>query len=109
MPLLEQVLAEVGAEETGSTGYNCRRHELRRIAGASDRPTDSYEGLTVPSIPVDKRVSGRDAGAMNLAALLAANGNLIIAFIVVSAIVLIVLAIYAALKMRKDEFWDEPG
>jgi len=46
---------------------------------------------------------------MNLAALLAANGNLIILFIVVSAIVLIGLAIYAALKMRKDEFWDEPG
>jgi len=51
MPLLEQVLAEVGAEETGSTGYNCRRHELRRIAGASDRPTDSYEGLTRPFEP----------------------------------------------------------
>jgi len=46
---------------------------------------------------------------MNLAALLAANGNLILAFIVISAIVLIGLAIYAALKMRKDEFWDESG
>ncbi len=45
---------------------------------------------------------------MNLAAQLAANGNLIFAFIVVGVIVLIVLAIYAALKMRKDEFWDEP-
>jgi len=46
---------------------------------------------------------------MNLSAQLAANGNLILAFIVVSVIVLIGLAIYAALKMRKDEFWDEPG
>ena len=45
---------------------------------------------------------------MNLSAQLAANGNLIVAFIVLSVIVLIVLAIYAALKMRKDEFWDEP-
>ena len=41
--------------------------------------------------------------------ILAANGNLIVAFIVISAVVLIALAIYAALKMRKDEFWDEPG
>ena len=46
---------------------------------------------------------------MNLAAQLAANGNLIVAFIVISRVVLIALAIYAALKMRKDEFWDEPG
>ena len=109
MPLLEQMLAEVGAEETGSTGDNCRRHELRRIAWASDRPIDSYEGLTGPSNHVDKRVSGSDAGPMNLAALLAANGNLILAFIVISAIVLIGLAIIAALKMRKDDFWDETG
>jgi hypothetical protein len=76
---------------------------------ASDPLVDSYEGLTLVPILVDKRVPGRDAGPMNLAALLAANGNLIVAFIVVSAIVLIVLAIYAALKMRKDEFWDETG
>jgi len=76
---------------------------------ASDRPVDSYEGLTLVPILVDNRVPGRDAGPMTVAALLAANGNLIVAFIVVSAIVLIVLAIYAALKMRKDEFWDEQG
>jgi hypothetical protein len=76
---------------------------------ASDPLVDSYEGLTLAPGLVDKRVPGRDAGPMNLAALLAANGNLIVAFIVVSAIVLIVLAIYAALKMRKDEFWDETG
>jgi len=41
--------------------------------------------------------------------ILAANGNLIVAFIVVTAIVLIALAIYAGLKMRKDDFWDETG
>jgi hypothetical protein len=29
-------------------------------------------------------------------------------FIVVGAIVLIVITIAAILKMRKDEFWDEP-
>ena len=76
---------------------------------ASDRQVDSYEGLTLVPILVDKRVPGRDAGPMTVAALVAANGNLIVAFIVISAIVLIVLAIYAALKMRKDEFWDEQG
>ena len=76
---------------------------------ASDRPVDSYEGLTLAPILVDKRAPERDAGPMNLAALLAANGNLILLFIVVTAIVLIALAIYAALKMRKDEFWDETG
>ena len=101
----KQSLAKVGAEETGSTGYNCRRHELRRIAGASDRPADSYEGLTGRSIHVDKRVCGSDAGPM----ILAANGNLILLLIVVTAVVLISLAIYAALKMRKDDFWDETG
>jgi len=76
---------------------------------ASDRPVDSYEGLTLVPILVDKRLPGRDAGPMTVAALLAANGNLIVLFIVVSAIVLIALAIYAAFKMRKDEFWDETG
>ena len=45
---------------------------------------------------------------MSLAALLAANGNLIFLFIVGGAIVLFVLAGYAIFKMRKDEFWDEP-
>jgi hypothetical protein len=29
-------------------------------------------------------------------------------FIVVGAIVLIIITIAAILKMRKDEFWDEP-
>jgi hypothetical protein len=29
-------------------------------------------------------------------------------FLVVGAIVLIVITIAAILKMRKDEFWDEP-
>ena len=29
-------------------------------------------------------------------------------FLVVGAIVLIIITIVAILKMRKDEFWDEP-
>jgi hypothetical protein len=75
---------------------------------ASDLPVDSYEGLTPVPILVDKRVPGRDAGPMTVAALIAANGNLIALFIVVSAIVLFALAGIAIWKMRKDEFWDEP-
>jgi hypothetical protein len=45
---------------------------------------------------------------MNLAALLASNGNIIIAFIVAGGILMFVLAGAAIWKMRKDEFWDEP-
>jgi hypothetical protein len=75
---------------------------------ASDRPVDSYEALTGATILVDKRVPGRDADPMNVAALLAANGNLIALFIIGGGILMFVLAGVAIWKMRKDEFWDEP-
>ena len=69
-------------------------------------PVDSYEALTARSIPVDKRVSARDAGPMQLAALLAFSffGFLIIGF----AILAVVLTVAAIWKMRSDDFWDEP-
>jgi hypothetical protein len=75
---------------------------------ASDRPVDSYEGLTLVPILVDKRVPGRDAGPLTVAALIAANGNLLALLIIGGVIFLFVLAGYAIFKMRKDEFWDEP-
>jgi hypothetical protein len=106
MPLLEQLLTEMRAEEAGSTGDDCRRHELRRIAGASDRPFDSYERLTRCSILVDKRVSGSDAGLMPIAVVLALG--IIALFIVIGGVLMFVLAGVAIWKMRKDEFWDEP-
>ena len=74
---------------------------------APDRPVDSYEALTAVPIPVDKQGSGRDAGPMQLAALLALGG-LFALFIVGGAILMIVLTVVAIMKMRKDEFWDEP-
>jgi len=43
---------------------------------------------------------------MPLAAVLALG--IIGLFIVVGAVVLIVITIAAILKMRKDDFWDEP-
>jgi len=106
MTLLEQVLTEMRAEESGSAGDDCRRHELRRIAGGSDRPFDSYERLTPCSILVDKRVSGSDAGLMPIAVVLALG--IIALFIVIGGVLMFVLAGVAIWKMRKDEFWDEP-
>jgi hypothetical protein len=100
------VLAEVGAEKTGSAGDDGRRHELRSIAAPSDRLAFSYEGLTERSIPVDKRVSGSDAGPMPLAVVLALG--LIALFIVIGGVLMFVLAGVAIFKMRKDDFWDEP-
>jgi hypothetical protein len=44
---------------------------------------------------------------MQLAALLALGG-LFALFIVGGAILMIVLTVVAIMKMRKDEFWDEP-
>ena len=73
---------------------------------ASARPVDSYEGLTGRSIPVDKRVSGSDAGPMPLAVVLALG--IIALFIVIGGVLMFVLAGAAIWKMRKDEFWDEP-
>jgi hypothetical protein len=52
MPLPEQVLAEMGAEEPRSAGDDCAGHEVRRIAGSPDRPFDSYEALTAPNRPL---------------------------------------------------------
>ena len=70
-------------------------------------PVDSYEALTARSIPVDKRVSGSDAGSMQLAVVLALGG--FFALLIVGSILLaIVLTVGAIWKMRKDEFWDEP-
>ena len=73
---------------------------------APDRPVDSYEALTAAPFLVDKGGSGRDAGCVQLAALLAFSlfGFLLIGFIIL-AIVLTVAAIW---KMRSDDFWDEP-
>ena len=45
---------------------------------------------------------------MTVAALIAANGNLIALLIIGGVIFLFVLAGYAIFKMRKDEFWEEP-
>ena len=70
------------------------------------RPVDSYEALTARSIPVDKRVSGRDAGPMPLAVVLALG--IVGLFIVIGGILMFVLAGAAIWKMRKDDFWDEP-
>ena len=67
---------------------------------------DSYEALTARSIPVDKRVSGRDAGPMPLAVVLALG--IVGLFIVIGGILMFVLAGAAIWKMRKDDFWDEP-
>ena len=44
---------------------------------------------------------------MQLAALLALGGLLVL-FVVGGAILMIVLTVVAIMKMRKDEFWDEP-
>ena len=76
---------------------------------ASDRPVDSYEGLTGRSMPVDKRVPGRDAGLMINTAILAANGTLFAVLLVVGIIALFGMAGFAIFKMRKDDFWDEQG
>jgi hypothetical protein len=70
------------------------------------RPVDSYEALTARSIHVDKRVSGRDAGPMPLAVVLALG--IVGLFIVIGGILMFVLAGAAIWKMRKDDFWDEP-
>ena len=92
----------MGAEEPGSTGYDCRRHELRRIAGASDRPADSYEGLTGLFLLVDKPLPDRDAAPVVLGL------SLLALFIIGGGILMLVLAGVAIFKMRKDDFWDEP-
>jgi hypothetical protein len=74
----------------------------------SDRPVDSYEALTAATILVDKRVPGRDADPVPIAALLAYNGGIIALFIIGGGILMFALAGVAIWKMRKDEFWDEP-
>ena len=73
---------------------------------APDRPVDSYEALTAAPFLVDKGGYGRDAGPMQLAALLAVS---LFGFLLIGGIILLVVITVAAIwKMRSDDFWDEP-
>jgi hypothetical protein len=69
-------------------------------------PVDSYEALTEAVFLVDNEGCGRDAGPMQLAALLAFS---LFGFLLIGGIILLVVLTVASIwKMRKDSFWDEP-